>query len=175
MSTDEYKEFSNAFGKKLSDYLGTTYDVFRNKSLLPFLNFKAGEESVNKLVNLFKKTAAEKGETLTTEQARHYVDQVVESALPGGRGLPIRADATAGVFFRGNKYFENLVDKSILGDVEFDPKVIKLNTLKLEAKQVIDEVLGKIEDPIQTILAGTQRLSLLTRRNEFFGYVIKKL
>jgi hypothetical protein len=173
MSTDEYKEFSNAFGKKLSDYLGTTYDVFRNKSLLPFLNFKAGEESVNKLVNLFKKTAAEKGETLTTEQARHYVDQVVESALPGGRGLPIRADATAGVFFKGNKYFENLVDKSILGDVEFNPKVIKLNTLKPEAKQVIDEVLGKIEDPIQTILAGTQRLSLLTRRNEFFDTLLK--
>jgi len=173
MGPDEYTEFSNAFGKKLSDYLSTTYDVFRNNSLLPFLNFKAGEESVNKLANLFIKTAKEKGEDLTKEQARHYVDQVVESAMPGGRGLPIKADTTAGVYFKGNKFFDDLVDKSILGDIEFDPNVIKLNTLKPEAKAVIDEVLGKIEDPIQTILAGTQRLSLITRRNEFFDTLLK--
>ena len=173
MDEKTYKEFSEAFSKKMNDYLGTTYDVFRNKSLLPFLNFKAGEESVNKLANLFIKTAKEKGEDLTKEQARHYVDQVVETATPGGKGLPIREDATAGVFFRGNKFFEDLVDKSILGDVEFNPKVIQLNTLKPEAKAVINELLGKIEDPIQTILAGTQKLSLITRRNEFFDELLQ--
>jgi hypothetical protein len=173
MDEKNYKKFSAAFSKKMNDYLSTTYDVFRNKSLLPFLNFKAGEESVNKLANLFIKTAKEKGENLSVEQARHYVDQVVETATPGGKGLPIREDATAGVFFRGNKFFEDLVDKSILGDVEFNPKVIQLNTLKPEAKQVIDEVLGKIEDPIQTILQGTQKLSLITRRNEFFDELLK--
>ena len=80
MDDKAYKKFSGAFSKKMNDYLSTTYDVFRNKSLLPFLNFKAGEESVDKLANLFIKTAKEKGEDLTKEQARHYVDNIVESA-----------------------------------------------------------------------------------------------
>ena len=187
MDEKTYKEFSKAFSKKMNDYLGTTYDVFRNKSLLPFLNFKAGEESVNKLTNLFIKAAKEKGEDLSVEQARHYVDQVV--ATPRlAKGLPIREDATAGVFFKGNKFFEDLVDKSILGDVEFNPNVIQLNTLRSGAinpktgkkipgsqgpKEVIEELLGKIEDPIQTILQGTQKLSLITRRNEFFDELLK--
>jgi hypothetical protein len=175
MDEKSYGEFSSAFSKKMNDYLSTTYDVFRNKSLLPFLNFKAGEESVDKLANLFIKTAKEKGEDLTKEQARHYVDNIVESARPGGRGLPLGEDTTAGVFFSGagNKYFKELVDKSILGDIEFNPKYIQLNTLKPQAKEAINEVLGKIEDPIQTILAGTQKLSLLTRRNEFFDELLQ--
>jgi hypothetical protein len=175
MDEKSYGEFSGAFSKKMNDYLSTTYDVFRNKSLLPFLNFKAGEESVDKLANLFIKTAKEKGEDLTKEQARHYVDNIVESARPGGRGLPLGEDTTAGVFFSGagNKYFKELVDKSILGDIEFNPKYIQLNTLKPQAKEAINEVLGKIEDPIQTILAGTQKLSLLTRRNEFFDELLQ--
>jgi hypothetical protein len=173
MDEKSYGKFSAAFSKKMTDYLGSTYDVFRNKSLIPMLNFKAGEEAVTKLVNIFKKTAKDKGEELTTEQARHYVDQIVESATPGGRGLPIREDATAGVYFKGNKLFEDLVDKSILGDVEFNPKVIQLNTLKPEAKAAIDEVLGKIQDPIQTILQGTQKLSLITRRNQFFDELLE--
>jgi hypothetical protein len=175
MDEKAYGEFSGAFSKKMNDYLSTTYDVFRNKSLLPFLNFKAGEESVDKLANLFIKTAKEKGEDLTKEQARHYVDNIVESAKPGGRGLPLGEDTTAGVFFSGagNKYFKELVDKSILGDIEFNPKYIQLNTLKPQAKEAINEVLGKIEDPIQTILAGTQKLSLITRRNEFFDELLQ--
>ena len=173
MDEKSYGKFSAAFSKKMTDYLGSTYDVFRNKSLIPMLNFKAGEEAVTKLVNIFKKTAKDKGEELTTEQARHYVDQIVESATPGGRGLPIREDATAGVYFKGNKLFEDLVDKSILGDVEFNPKVIQLNTLKPEAKAAIDEVLGRIQDPIQTILQGTQKLSLITRRNQFFDELLE--
>ena len=179
MDDDAYAKFSGAFSKKMNDYLSTTYDVFRNKSLLPFLNFKAGEESVDKLVNLFKKTAADKGETLTTEQARHYVDQIVETATPGGKGLPLREDATAGVFFevnfaKGNKFFEDFVDKSILGDIEYNPKFIQLNSLKPEAKAAIDEVLGRIQDPIQTILQGTQKLSLITRRNQFFDELLQQ-
>ena len=179
MDDDAYAKFSGAFSKKMNDYLSTTYDVFRNESLLPFLNFKAGEESVNKLVNLFKKTAADKGEELTTEQARHYVDQIVATATPGGRGLPLREDATAGVFFevnfaKGNKFFEDFVDKSLLGDIEYNTRFIQLNTLKPEAKAAIDEVLGRIQDPIQTILQGTQKLSLITRRNQFFDELLQQ-
>ena len=41
-------------------------------------------------------------------------------------------------------------------------------------RKVIDELLGKTKNPMQTILAGTSKLSLITRRNEFFDDLVKK-
>jgi len=34
MDKDAFTEFSSVFGNKFKDYLGATYDVFRNKSLI---------------------------------------------------------------------------------------------------------------------------------------------
>jgi hypothetical protein len=41
-------EFKNLFGNKFKNYLGSTYDIFQNKSILPFLNYKPAEEAVKK-------------------------------------------------------------------------------------------------------------------------------
>ena len=34
-----FKEFKQLFGKKFQDYLGSTYDIFSNRSILPFLSY----------------------------------------------------------------------------------------------------------------------------------------
>ena len=41
-------------------------------------------------------------------------------------------------------------------------------------REVFEELLGKTKNPMQTILGGTSRLSLITRRNEFFDSLVKK-
>jgi hypothetical protein len=48
------------------------------------------------------------------------------------------------------------------------------NLQEKETEKVIDELLGKTKNPMQTILAGTSKLSLITRRNEFFDDLVKK-
>ena len=48
------------------------------------------------------------------------------------------------------------------------------NLLREGDKKVIDELLGKTKNPMQTILAGTSKLSLIVRRNEFFDDLVRK-
>ena len=94
---------------------------------------------------------------------------MVESArLP--RGLSTSKEKSSGIFLEVPDFFAN---KTVLSDLEFNPK-IALDSLTPDARKVIDEVLGKVSDPMQTMLAGSGRLSLITRRNQFYEELMKK-
>ena len=41
-------------------------------------------------------------------------------------------------------------------------------------REAIEELLGKQKNPMQTILGGTAKLSVIARRNTFFDDLIKK-
>ena len=47
-------------------------------------------------------------------------------------------------------------------------------SLPKENREVIEQLFGKTKNPMQTVLGGTARLSLVTRRNEFFQDLIAK-
>ena len=161
-------EFGSSFGKKVADYLGSTYQIFQNKGLIPMSNFKPGQEAIDKAVVLFKDAAKKSGKTLTDEEALHYVDNVVETASQP-RGLSTSAEKTSGVMFNAPDFF---LKRTVMDDLEFKG-IIKLSDVDDEAKKVIENLLGKVEDPTQTILGGTARLSMITRRNEFFDDLLK--
>ncbi len=44
-------EFRTLFSNKFSNYLGSTYEIFQNKSIIPMLNYRPSEEAVNKAIN----------------------------------------------------------------------------------------------------------------------------
>ena len=112
--------------------------------------------------------AKKAGKEITDEEALHYVDNVVKTAsIP--RGLSTSGEKTAGVMFNAPDFFLN---KTVMSDLEFKG-IVKLSDVTDESKKVIENLLGKVEDPTQTILGGTARLSMITRRNEFFDDLIK--
>jgi hypothetical protein len=167
MDEDGFAKFSGIFGKKFSDYLGATYEVFKNKSLIPMLNYKPTAEAVEKAVTLFRKTAADKGAPITKEEAEHWVSKVIESANPPA-SFSTAAERSKGVFFNVPDFFAN---KSTLADIEgigLDRTTLAMDELSDAARPVLDDLLGKIDDPMQTILTGTNKLSLVARRNELF-------
>ena len=41
-------------------------------------------------------------------------------------------------------------------------------------RKIIEELFGKVEDPMQTMLTGTNRLSLIGRRNQFYNTLLTK-
>jgi len=160
-----YKEL---FGEKFKDYLGATYDVFQNKSIIPLLNWKPAEEAVNKTKNMFKQVASQNGRTLTDEEANFYVDRLVKSArLPKG----FKLDKPSDPIFQLPDFFAG---KTVLDDAISSKGYTSLSSLPKENKEVIQQLLGKSENPIQTILSGTARLSLITRRNQFFQDLLEK-
>ncbi len=163
------KEFKGIIGDKFKSYLGSTYEIFGNRSLIPLLNYAPTEEAVNKAVKMVQDSARTAGKTLNDEEARHFVDKMVESArLP--RGLATTKEKTSGIYLEVPEFFAN---KTVLSELEFNPK-IALDSLNPDARKVIDEVLGKVSDPMQTMLAGSGRLSLITRRNQFYEELMKK-
>ena len=164
MGKDALTEFAPLFGKKFKDYLGSTYEIFRNKSVIPLLNYKPTEQAVKKMMNLFKESASEKGVKLSDEQAEYYVNELLASARPTTT-ISTAAERSSGVYFEAPDFF---VNKTVLDDLEMPPKTLPLNSLTDDAKDVVEELLGKVQDPLQTILTGTNKLSLVTRRNQLF-------
>ena len=161
-------DFKKLFGNKFKNYLGSTYDIFQNKSLIPFLNFKPAQEAVEKTKNMFKEAAMLKQQPITDELANLYVERLVKSAqLPKG----YRMDKPSDPVFKIPNFF---VNSTVLDDAVSKEGFISLSSLPKENKEVIEELLGKTKNPMQTILGGTARLSLITRRNQFFQDLVEK-
>ena len=163
-----FKEFKQLFGKKFQDYLGSTYDRFSNNSVLPFLSYKPTDEAVQKAITLFKDVARQNGKTITDTQAEYYVNRLVKTAqLPKG----FKMDKASDVVFKIPDFF---VGKTVLDDAVSGKGYANMVNLPKQAQSVIKELLGEQKNPMQTILAGTSRLSLVTRRNEFFDDLVKQ-
>jgi hypothetical protein len=163
-----FKEFKQLFGKKFQDYLGSTYDRFSNNSVLPFLSYRPTDEAVQKAITLFRDVARQNGKPITEQQAEYYVNRLVKTAqLPKG----FKMDKPSDVVFQIPDFF---VGKTVLDDAVTSKGYANMVNLPANAQKVIKELLGEQKNPMQTILAGTSRLSLITRRNEFFDDLVKQ-
>ena len=163
-----FTEFKDLFGRKFQNYLGSTYDVFSNKSILPFLSYKPTEEVMKKAMNLFRITAKQNGKPITEGQAEYYVNRLIKtSQIPKG----FKMDKPSDVVFQIPDFF---VGKTMLDDAVTSRGYTNMASLPKESQKIIKELLGEQKNPMQTILAGTSRLSLITRRNEFFDDLIKE-
>ena len=161
-------DFKQLFGNKFKNYLGSTYDIFQNKSLIPMFNFKPAEQAIEKTKEMFKQVALQNGRPITDEQANYFVDRLVKTArLPKG----FRMDKPSDPIFQIPDFF---VGKTVLDDAVTDKGFASLSSLPAENKKIIEELLGKTKNPMQTILGGTARLSLITRRNQFFQDLVAK-
>lgn len=161
-------KFKSLFGEKFKNYLGATYDIFQNKSIIPLLNWRPAEQAVIKAKNMFKQVALQNGKEITDEQAEHYVNELIKSAKPP-KGIII--DKPSDPVFKIPEFFAG---KTVADDLISTEGKTSLSSLPKENREVIEELLGKTKNPIQTILSGTAKLSLITRRNQFFQDLIEK-
>jgi hypothetical protein len=160
--------FKKLFGNKFKNYLGSTYDIFQNRSIIPFLGFKPTEEAIQKTKEMFKQAAIQNGRPITDLEAEGFVERLIKSArLPDD----FRMDKPTDPMFKIPDFF---VGKTVLDDAVKGDGFISLKDLPKENKEIIEELLGKTKNPMQTILGGTARLSLVTRRNQFFQDLLVK-
>ena len=165
----ELAEFKKLFGTKFKNYLGSTYEVFQNKSILPFLSYTPAREAVKATEDLFMATAAKEGKNITREQAQGYVKQIIDTAkVPGGFKMNKPNDP----YFKIPTFF---VGKTAMKDVaDFNGTINIDNITKQADREVFENLLGKNKNPMQTILAGTSKLSVISRRNVFFDNIINE-
>ena len=170
LDSGDIKEFQKLFGGKFKNYLGSTYDVFQDKSILPFFKYRPAEDAIESAKKSFIASAREAGEEMTDLQAEAAVARVLKTArLPKG----IRMDKPSDAIFEVPSFF---VNRTTLKDVttERGSALISAGALKPGTKEAFEGLLGKQKNPMQTMLGGMAKLSLITRRNVFFNDLIKK-
>jgi hypothetical protein len=167
----DIQTFKQLFGGKFKNYLGSTYDIFQDKSILPWMRYKPAAQAIDNAKDLFKASAREAGKDISDLEAEQIVNNVLKtSGLPKG----LRMDKPSDALFNIPDFF---VNRTALDDAVKRGGVarISIRDVASEADQkVFNDLFGKQKNPMQTMIGGMAKLSLITRRNLFYDDLIKK-
>ena len=156
-------QFKNVMGDKWRNYLDTNYKLFSNKSIIPALNYKPATQAVDKLKKIFMDTKPELG---SIEAENLVTDLYKNASLPAGFNLNRSSD----VIFNLPDFAAN----TVLKDAADFKGIANMSDLKPEMKELFQELFGKDKSALQTILNGTNKLSMITRRNQMLDNLVKK-
>jgi len=165
-------EFKKVFGNKVTTWLDSTYDVIKNRKSKLGEMYTPSRQVMNAAKQSFKELYKKNvGKELSEEAANTEVLKIYNSAkLPTGFKLNSNTDITFKVpdFFLG---------KSSAADA-LNPQMMTLGSFSKSGtaigggnKQILEDLFGKSNDALQTILNGTGRLSAIVRRNEYFDNI----
>ena len=169
-------QLEEIMGDRVKQYIGNTYKIFEEKSILPFANYEPTDEAMQKATKLFQryarftqrnnKTVSE----LPEQEARAMVRNVLESVpktkpkgeLPAFKYINLTAGAdTPDVL----KTFSRTVTK---GKFARDPEG-KASTVIGKGSKVFRELFGEIKDPRYSVFNAMTKLSSVARTTQFFG------
>ena len=167
----DVKTLQSLMGNRVKEYLGNTYKIFEDKSIIPYMNYAPTEEAITNAQAFFKRYAAANGKKITDFQAKTMVDEVIKTAQKqkAPPGLPFKyiknTEADEGPEI--DKFFKNILTG------QFKPERLLAET-KGKDKKVIQELFGKIEDPRFSIYNSMTKLSNIARKNELFEKLAKQ-
>jgi len=152
-------------GQRVGDYLGNTYKIFEDKSVLPFMSYKPTDEAMTKAKELFKRYAAKNNQTLTDLDAEQIVNNLIKTVpknqVPGELPYFKYVDLTAAAetpFTK--KTFQRVVEKDIDGE--------KISEVIGPGSKIFRQLFGEIKDPRYSIYNAMTKLSGVARKNQLF-------
>jgi hypothetical protein len=168
LDADGAKEFKNLFGNKVTTWLDSTYDVFKNRKSKLGEMYTPSKEVMDAAKVSFKQLYRKNtGKTLSDAAAQQQVLRVYNSAkIEKGFKLNTKSDP----YFKLPEFF---VAKSSADDV-FKMTDTRMAELTKSQREVIEKLFGKGDDAFQTILNGTHKLSAIVRRNEYFDNLLNE-
>ena len=165
-------EFKKVFGNKVTTWLDSTYDVIKNrKSKLGEMytpSRQVMDAAKQSFKELYKKNV---GKELSEEAVNTEVLKIYNSAtLPSGFKLNSNTDLTFEVpnFFLGKSAAAEALNPQMMTLGSFSKSGTSIGGGN---KQILEDLFGKSNDALQTILNGTGRLSAIVRRNEYFDNI----
>jgi hypothetical protein len=172
------EDFQKVIPKQINDVLDRGYEVFKNSPMSVADNYGPSSKVINTAVKEFIDEAAEKGVTLSEDVAKNMVNEVWANAkLP--RGVMMNEGTKSGVVRLGSvpNFFlkseaDNLLSKK--GDFVKTSGGKNLSDLTGVGQDVIKKLLGKAENPMSTIVEGTNALSIQVRLNQYLDDLVKQ-
>ena len=176
LDNEGVKEFKDLFGKKVTTWLDSSYDVFKNRKAKIGEQLVPTAEVMGKAKESFKQLYNQStGGTLSDAAAQNEVLKVYNSVINPTTGKP-NIESSFKLASKSDPYFK--VPDFFLGKSSLD-EALHVNNVNLAdltgvQKQVIEDLFGKGNDALQTILEGTQKLSAVVRRNEYFDNLVNE-
>ena len=172
------EDFQKVIPKQINDVLDRGYEVFKNSPMSVADNYGPSSKVINKAVEEFQTEAAKKGVTLSEDVAKNMVNEVWANAqLP--RGVMLNEGTKSGVVRLGSvpNFFlrseaDNLLSKK--GDFVKTSGGKNLSDLTGVGEDIIRKLLGKAENPMSTIVEGTNALSIQVRLNQYLDDLVKQ-
>ena len=172
------EDFQKVIPKQINDVLDRGYEVFKNSPMSVADNYGPSSKVINTAVKEFIDVAGEKGVELSEDVAKNMVSEVWANAkLP--RGVMMNENTRSGVVRLGSvpNFFlkseaDNLLSKK--GDFVKTSGGKNLSDLTGVGEQVIKKLLGKTENPMSTIVEGTNALSIQVRLNQYLDDLVKQ-
>jgi len=172
------EDFQKVIPKQINNVLDRGYEVFKNNPMSVADNYGPSSKVINKAVEEFQTEAAKKGVTLSEDVAKNMVNEVWANAkLP--RGVMMNEGTKSGVvrlgsvpnFFLKSEAAELLSKK---GDFVKTSGGKNLSDLTGVGQDIIKRLLGKAENPMSTIVEGTNALSIQVRLNQYLDDLVKQ-
>ena len=156
-------------GNRVKDYLGNTYKIFEDKSIIPFAQYRPTEEARRKVKDIFKRYAAKNNNPINDQQGFQMVDEVLESA----KRTNVKTQLP---FFRYTNLTQGATDDQTLKSFA---QMVNKGSRKKPDLQVIGkgskafrELFGEVKDARYSIYEGMTKLSNLARRNQFIDDLV---
>jgi hypothetical protein len=160
-------EFIEVMDEKVGTWMNSSYEVFKNNPIKPALNYAPSRALIKETMGQFMDIAKIKEINITPLEAESMVNEVwLTAKLPKGFKLNKRSDVEFVIpdFFVGKSFADDIVrsNNRTLAD------------LSGTNRDVIEKLLGKNENALVSIVEGTNRLSAVVRRNEFYDNLVNK-
>ena len=173
------KELEEIMGDRVKQYIGSTYKIFNEKSIIPFANFEPTDEAINRAVRLFQrysrftqrnnKTVKE----ISEQEGRAMVASVLDSVpktkpkgqLPAFQYVNLTAGAETPEVLR--TFARTVTKGKFAGGDPNIPRVIG------RGSKVFRELFGEIQDPRYSVFNAMTKLSAMARKTQFFGDLLR--
>ena len=156
-----FERWKEIMPKMITDRLDTGYLVFKNNSLRLADNVAPAKELIKKEEASIKKISESLGVKINNSEAKKIVNDIVASARLDKK-IPLLEKGS--VLFKIPNYF---VDKSFASQAAKYPNK-QLIQLTKETQEVANKLLGKDESVMSVILNGSNMLSTVVRRDDFY-------
>ena len=176
LTSEALKDFQTVIPGAINDILDRGYEVFKNNPMSVADNYPPTKAIIDEAVTNFQREAAEKGVTLTDDVAKNMVNEVWNNAeLP--KGILLSSNSKSGVVRLASVpdfFVKSVADDLIKKPIGRMKGGKNLSDLTGVGQEIIKKLLGKAQNPMSTIVEGTNALSAQVRLNQYLDSMVKR-
>ena len=186
---EELTEFKTAFKGKINEFVDSGAKIFKDKTVGKLAIYPPSQPIIQESVNQIVKASRSLGVVLPEDKALNMVQRIYNNAtLEKGFNL----EQNSGIFFRD---LPRLFTDSLAGEVDNLSKLTtyqktetgkrigaNLSNIKditlpdgsvFKRKELLENLIGKSKDGLNTIITGTERIANLVVRNEVNNEIVR--